>query len=500
MRILKWLKWLGFVVLVLATLLFLFVAFENYRGKQAWLAFKTEWEGKGERFDLEAFRPPTVPDDQNFAMTPLLASLHDYQFDPKTKQAIWRDTNAFERPQHLFDWRRYLKDTGPWRGAGFVDLASWQQELRGATNAPDAQIRALLATPQGKPETDLLFLLKLNAAELDEIRTASQRPYAVFKIHVEESFRALLPELAVIKSFACAFQAKALAELAAGNPDAAFADTRAALAMGEAVRSEPMLIAALVRVACVELAMQPLWEGLARGQWSTAQLEQFQTRLSGINLVGQMSHNLRGERAFSIAVIDLMKHDPKALDAPGEEGLGIGALRYMPSGWFYQNQFTLARMYQETYPALDPARRTVNLARASQTMKEFEDRLRRKSPYMILASMLFPNVGKAGERTARGQATINLATLACALERHRLSAGQYPDRLEALTPRFLETPLLDPVNGQPLQYRRTDDGRFVLYSVGLNRKDDGGAIARDKKGKPLPDGPEGDWVWQYPAK
>ena len=500
MRILKWLKWLGFIVLVIATLLALFVAFENYRGKQAWLAFNTEWEAKGERFDLDAFRPPTVPDDQNFAMTPLLASLHDYQFDPKTKQAIWRDTNASERAKGLFDWRRYLKNGSAWRAAEFVDLASWQRDLRGATNAPDRQIKALLATPPAKPEADLLFLLNLNAAELDEVRTASQRPYAVFKIHVEESFQALFPELAVMKNFASAFQVKALAELAAGNPDAAFADSQAALAMGEAVRSEPILIAGLVRLACLEIAMPPLWEGLARGQWSAAQLERFQARLGRINLVEEMLHNLRGERAFSIAAIDLMKHDPEALDMGGEDGTGIGALRYMPSGWFYQNQLGIARMYQETYPTLDPTRRTVGLAQVSQTMTNFEKQLQSMSPYTIFAKMLIPAVNKAVEKTARAQATMSLATVACALERHRLSAREYPDRLDALAPRFLESLPLDPVNGEPLKYRRTDDGRFLLYSVGLNRKDDGGTPAADKKGKPQPDGPEGDWVWRYPAK
>jgi len=500
MRILKCLKWLGFVVLVLGTLLLLAVAFENYRGKQAWLAFKTEWEAKGERFDLEAFRPPKVADDQNFAMTPLLASLHDYQFDPQTKQATWRDTNASERPQHLFGWRQHLRYEGGWRTAEFVDLTSWQRELRGETNSPDAQIQALRATPPGKPEADLLFLLNLNAAELDEIRTASQRPYAVFKIHVEESFRALLPELAVMKNFAGTFQVKALAELAAGNPDAAFADTQAALAMGEAVRSEPILIGGLVRIACLEIAMPPLWEGLARGQWSAAQLEQFQTRLGRINLVEEMLHNLRGERAFSIAAIDLMKHDPEALGMNDVEVLDIVPLRYMPSGWFYQNQLNLARMYQETYPAFDPARRIVDLAQVNQTMKDFDKRLQPNRPYTVFASMLFPAIHKAVQKTARVQSTVNLAMLACALERHRLSAGQYPDRLDTLTPRFFDHLPSDPVNGEPLQYRRTDDGRFLLYSVGLNRKDDGGTIALDKKGKPAPDGQEGDWVWLYPAK
>ena len=39
-----------------------------------------------------------------------------------------------------------------------------------------------------------------------------------------------------------------------------------------------------------------------------------------------------------------------------------------------------------------------------------------------------------------------------------------------------------------------DEGRFVLYSVGWNEKDDGGV-----PGKTRFDESEGDWVWEYPV-
>jgi hypothetical protein len=56
----------------------------------------------------------------------------------------------------------------------------------------------------------------------------------------------------------------------------------------------------------------------------------------------------------------------------------------------------------------------------------------------------------------------------------------------------------DVIGGQPLHYRRTDDGQFVLYSVGWNETDDGGVVG-ETKGKVA--GFEfGDWVWRYPAK
>ena len=52
-----------------------------------------------------------------------------------------------------------------------------------------------------------------------------------------------------------------------------------------------------------------------------------------------------------------------------------------------------------------------------------------------------------------------------------------------------------------MRYRRTDDGRYCLYGIGWNGRDDGGTVAWRKDGTPKysarPDPYGGDWVWQY---
>ncbi|MEI2726621.1 MAG: hypothetical protein V9H26_24805 [Verrucomicrobiota bacterium] len=97
--------------------------------------------------------------------------------------------------------------------------------------------------------------------------------------------------------------------------------------------------------------------------------------------------------------------------------------------------------------------------------------------------------------------------MACGLERYRLAHNQYPETLDALAPQFITKLPHDVINGQPLKYRRTDDGSFILYSIGWNEKDDGGFIPAKKDGKTVngrEEGKsvnltEGDWVWRYPA-
>lgn len=71
--------------------------------------------------------------------------------------------------------------------------------------------------------------------------------------------------------------------------------------------------------------------------------------------------------------------------------------------------------------------------------------------------------------------------------------------LDALMRQFITRLPHDVINGQPLKYRRTDNGSFLLYSVGWNEKDDGGSVVLSKDGKKI-NWEEGDWVWRSPAK
>src|SRR6266404_1891714 len=79
-RILKWLfTWrmarralLGLACLV--TMWALFCTEENIRGKRAWDKYRRELQARGEQLDWAAYIPKPIPDDQNFAATPVIQS------------------------------------------------------------------------------------------------------------------------------------------------------------------------------------------------------------------------------------------------------------------------------------------------------------------------------------------------------------------------------------------------------------------------------------------
>jgi hypothetical protein len=147
---------------------------------------------------------------------------------------------------------------------------------------------------------------------------------------------------------------------------------------------------------------------------------------------------------------------------------------------------------------VDQEKQIVSPEQVRRTSALIETQAHRRSPYDLFTGMLIPALDKAAKKFAQVQSYVNLARIACALERHRLARNNYPETLAALVPQFITQLPHDIINGEPLKYHRTDDGQFVLYSVGWNETDDGGVVGLTKNGNFDPN--QGDWVWRYPAK
>ncbi|MFC1760612.1 hypothetical protein ACFL6U_00855 [Planctomycetota bacterium] len=88
----------------------------------------------------------------------------------------------------------------------------------------------------------------------------------------------------------------------------------------------------------------------------------------------------------------------------------------------------------------------------------------------------------------RVEAQQQTALTALAIERYRLAQQRLPEQLDQLVPDYLETGPIDPYDGQPLRYRLLDTG-YVVYSIGVDGKDDGG------KEKPKVEKPPWDFTF-----
>jgi hypothetical protein len=91
----------------------------------------------------------------------------------------------------------------------------------------------------------------------------------------------------------------------------------------------------------------------------------------------------------------------------------------------------------------------------------------------VLVGLLFPATRKVQERYDIGMQTERNLQLAFAIAAYHCENGRYPAKLGDLTPKYLATIPDDLFSGKALLYRRTEKG-YLLYSVGVNGKDDDG--------------------------
>jgi hypothetical protein len=185
--------------------------------------------------------------------------------------------------------------------------------------------------------------------------------------------------------------------------------------------------------------------------------------------------------------------------------------RSFPSGWYCQNRLRACQFCtEELLPLLDAKTRIVSQVMVTNNMcngdpiRNMTDRTRYPNTsqwtYPLLHPFsIFENFavgGVSAGQYAYAQGSVDLARVACGLERYRLWCGKYPASLDALAPQFIDKLPHDIINGQPLHYRLTDNGQFVLYSVGWANKDEGGNVRQMRD--PLTDVRNGNWVWRYP--
>ena len=513
-----------FVLASLVTLVALFYAEEDWRGWHAWNKFKHAWEAKDERVDAASAIPPAVPDDQNFALTPIVASGYSSILDKNGHEIVPRNTNVVNRLSmavaHNDD---VVKDgVGNWQKSTMSDLKVWQQYYR-AQSAKTNEFPVALQ-PQ-TPADDVLLALSKYDSNIEELRQASQLPYSRFPVEYdkEDPWAILLPHLAALKHCSQVLQLRTIAELQNGQSNEAFADVKLMLRLTDSIRTEPFLISHLVRIAIVNIVLQPVWEGLAEHKWSDAQLVELDRELARLDFLTDYKLAMHCELVLGHAgTFDYLRHHPEQLYNTFSELSRMSGkdnssppvplriiCRLIPSGWLYQNQLRCARPVVELYlPLVDVNQGIVSPTAARHADATVEADTKYPNLYNIAEKIFLPGLGAATKKFAQGQESANLARVACALERYRLAHGEYPKSLDPLTPQFIAKLPHDIINGQPLNYRRTADqssqgsavasDRFVLYSIGWNEKDDDGEVGLNKDGGV--DRDTGDWVWRYPAK
>ena len=498
----RWFKPVFFTLVCFVTIIALFIAEENYRTGKAWEKYQADARARGEKLTLAELAPPPVPDDQNFVMAPLIKSifLKPTEGSPSINPPSLSDLkNHDDYPQGSL---------GFWQIAQKADLTPWKDYLQ---------------------PSDLLTAFKKLEPAMAEISAAIRRPYSRFpgpsdlKPPPSTSTASVaqfvsmhgFSKLGPLIELSRLFKLRALAELDAGQSDRALDDAITSLRLARALDSDLQMLSTLTEVAQFGIATQVVWEGLAADRWNNDQLTTLQQELQKIDLFPEFQLSLESERAFYMrnlagvktrGILERYKSSSNTFSmmsgAPDLElsiKASLLAAALTPSFVLNRANLEIAGYFDLLLPSINISARKIDPL-VGKASKEFaaeltEERSKWLHPQAVYEAGLL-NSYSILRTFAQSQSSLDEAIVACALERFKIEHGDYPANLNELVPQFIEKLPRDVVNGEPLHYQRTPDGRYMIYSVGWDMQDDHGVSVDYNRSDE-----RGDWVWQYsPAK
>lgn len=363
---------------------------------------------------------------------------------------------------------------------------------------------------------------------ISEALEALQSPPFSANVDYQAGFSALPNHLGRLKSLAQFLSAAALHDLHQGQRAAALEKLKGLLALVDVGRDEPLLISQLVRIAIFHISFGATWQALQHAGWTDAQLMELQEKLAAFDFLVPMEKAIAMERAMVAIEYERFRSsnlplsaafDPTAVvmgTAPSPSLLSwnwvADSFENLPQAlydnlltpvwrfaWSHHDELYYCQILQRVLVAQREARARNNASFLFERTKAIEERPDGfyDGVRFLLAPMIYTALSRSFHRAWIAQAAAEMAATAIAIKRFDSRHDRLPTGLVELVPEFLARHPRDPMDGGRLKYCADSDATFLLYSIGIDGRDDGG----DPKSKSTnPNFQNGhDLVWPQPA-
>jgi hypothetical protein len=284
----------------------------------------------------------------------------------------------------------------------------------------------------------------------------------------------LMPHVQEAREVARLLALDALQRAFDGDMDGAVRSCQAALNAGRSLGDEPSVMSQLSRAVGTRQVLHSLEQTLAQGEASAQALEDLQRLLAAEAEEPLQLLAARSDRVMFYQCLEVMRTGRFQRAAYGMASSAMGptvddlgdrlrAKSCQPAYLRYFNEVVEITKL----PTEQQQERLQELREPRENLPKLLEALTRGGEWPRLAQTFH-----------RNKAQLRCAAAAIAAERYRLVEGRWPESLDVLVPRYLAAVPTDPFDGQPLRLKRSEDG-LVIYSVGVDRKDDGGNISRE---------------------
>ena len=427
--------------------------------------------------------------------------------------------------------KAFFRDLGIAEPAGEGSLKDFGQFVEGRLKADgnageiekvraayNEQFSKALDGPWSRKELPVVAdWLDTNTDALKLLLAASQRPRLFIPVIRGDKDPILNTNLEMIQRarvFYRLLTARAMLALEEGRIEDAERDLLAGHRLAALFSHQPMIINTLVAYAFDAVSYQGSLAVAQSGKASPEQLAGYHQKLAELPPLARLSDIVdQGERFVSLdAICHMAMHQDEAtaqafgIPKPLRRFLGLSIDWDLIMKRFNEEYDKIAAaLKQPTHPE-----RMAAIDTREEELKKLRGEANNPGQFALmflgvdppravvsrqmgnaLMSLLMPAVRQAATAETRAQNRRDLTLIAFALAEYHRENGRYPEALTELAPQYLKTIPVDRFTDKPLKYQRRDNG-YLLYSVGINGKDDQGE--RGSAQNPTAD----DWAIRVP--
>lgn len=347
---------------------------------------------------------------------------------------------------------------------------------------------------------DFADVINEKQPEVDAACVALQTGEVQFDLDASSGSYMLLRHLPLLKTLTQTLNDRAMLALHEGSLAAAWTNLLAATRLVSAWNPEPVEISHRVRLEDAKLVFNATWQVLQTNGWTDEQLARLQREWESTDFLSRLPEVQAFRRASDVHLLENDESKPQPSEAARYEEERRLLLFYRDREIEYRNAVHAGTWLQMRQL---PGVTNEVFFEAQLRNTRFQMSLSQRRMMIGIRWQGIAFLAQAAEAEAERRVTVT----ALALERYRVKYQRYPETLQSLSPEFLKSVANDFATGQPLRYRRTEDGRFLLYSLGLDGVDNGGKISTPPTGEdryarltnPNTAVPESEVVWPLPA-
>lgn len=364
---------------------------------------------------------------------------------------------------------------------------------------PDADLFGLALANMESTPANLLNMMQLDLVKqsMSQATKLPEEMETLLKLHTgyfpiidlqSETFRVMRRSVMQQQLFRNAAQLlKYQIELWLNNrqTDHAVRGCLAMLKLPSSFRYESSIISLLLALGNETQACAAIERTLALSEPSPEQLQTLQAKLLEMASQRFFIQGLRGERA---TLDRFLREVQDGRYSRGEltSLLGLPRDRQGLSGWL-DSLFDKIRERAQGSPYGNITEERIKQLTFFQTLLdrmehapepmpgEMQQLIEEQTRLSTTVAIFAPGLSKFYEADLKSRAMLQMAAALVASERYRLSTGKMPTGWIDLVPSFYPTVPVDPYDGKPLRWKETATG-FLLYSIWMNQKDDGGNI------------------------